>query len=120
MSTLKNARDRIFGSKPSSISDLYVDFLSYLACVFFPSLPRFTVKITLTYRYQQERDSYEYVVVDGKIVHKQSGAFLDTKRGPEGTKWIFVMSTSKRLYAGEVRIVIRFPELQFCFDSVPS
>ncbi|XP_023539885.1 IQ domain-containing protein IQM3-like [Cucurbita pepo subsp. pepo] len=56
---------------------------------------------TIKYLGPQERDSYEYVVVDGKIVHKQSGAFLDTKRGPEGTKWIFVMSTSKRLYAGE-------------------
>ncbi|XP_038906273.1 IQ domain-containing protein IQM3-like [Benincasa hispida] len=49
----------------------------------------------------QERENYEYIVVDGKIVHKQSGTFLDTKRGPKGTKWIFVMSTFKRLYAGE-------------------
>lgn len=49
----------------------------------------------------QERENYEYIVVDGKIVHKQSGNFLDTKRGSKGTKWIFVMSTLKRLYAGE-------------------
>ncbi|KAL0555358.1 hypothetical protein IC582_009302 [Cucumis melo] len=56
---------------------------------------------TIKYLGPQEREHYEYVVVDGKIVHKQSGTFLDTKRGPKGTKWIFVMSTFKRLYAGE-------------------
>ncbi|KAI6697876.1 hypothetical protein NL676_017995 [Syzygium grande] len=49
----------------------------------------------------QERESYEYVVIKGKIIHKQSGEFLHTKKGSEGAKWIFVMSTSKKLYAGE-------------------
>lgn len=53
---------------------------------------------------QQEREQYEYVVVEGKIVHQQTGKFLDTN-GVPGAKWIFVMSTSKRLYAGEVRTV---------------
>lgn len=52
---------------------------------------------------QQEREHYEYIVVEGKIIHKQTGNLLDTSNGSKGTKWIFVMSTSKRLYAGEVR-----------------
>ncbi|XP_059646720.1 IQ domain-containing protein IQM3-like [Cornus florida] len=55
----------------------------------------------------QEREHYEYIIVEGKIVHKQtlllkgSGSFLDTKKASPGSKWIFVMSTSKKLYAGE-------------------
>ncbi|PSR98503.1 IQ domain-containing protein [Actinidia chinensis var. chinensis] len=49
----------------------------------------------------QEREHYEYIVVEGKIVHKQSGIFLDTIKGKPGAKWIFVMSTSKKLYAGQ-------------------
>ncbi|KAH0464180.1 hypothetical protein IEQ34_006966 [Dendrobium chrysotoxum] len=48
---------------------------------------------------EQEREHYEYVLANGKIVHKQTAQPLDTK-GPEGAKWIFVMSTSRRLYAG--------------------
>ncbi|KAG8647073.1 hypothetical protein MANES_09G059000v8 [Manihot esculenta] len=49
----------------------------------------------------QEREQYEYIVAEGKITHKQTGILLDTSNGPMGAKWIFVMSTSKRLYAGE-------------------
>ncbi|GFZ02486.1 IQ calmodulin-binding motif family protein [Actinidia rufa] len=49
----------------------------------------------------QEREHYEYIVVEGKIVHKQSGIFLDTIKGKPGAKWIFVMSTSKKLYTGQ-------------------
>ncbi|CAL5422170.1 unnamed protein product [Camellia sinensis] len=48
-----------------------------------------------------EREQYEYIVVEGKIVHKQSGNFLDTINGMPRAKWIFVVSTSKRLYAGQ-------------------
>ena len=51
---------------------------------------------------QQEREEYEYVIIDGKIVHKLTGNFLHTMHGSEGTKWIFVMSTFKKLYAGLV------------------
>ncbi|CAH9099408.1 unnamed protein product [Cuscuta europaea] len=49
----------------------------------------------------QERDHYEYVVVDGKIVSQKTGKLLDTNKSLPGVKWIFVMSTSKKLYAGE-------------------
>ncbi|XP_018860019.2 IQ domain-containing protein IQM3-like [Juglans regia] len=48
----------------------------------------------------QERKNYEYVVVEGKVIHKQTGDVLDTMDGSDRTKWIFVMSTSKKLYAG--------------------
>ncbi|XP_020691024.1 IQ domain-containing protein IQM3 isoform X1 [Dendrobium catenatum] len=47
----------------------------------------------------QEREHYEYVLANGKIVHKRTAQPLDTK-WPKGAKWIFVMSTSRRLYAG--------------------
>ncbi|XP_019158489.1 PREDICTED: IQ domain-containing protein IQM3-like [Ipomoea nil] len=49
----------------------------------------------------QEREHYEYVVVEGKVLHQQTGELLDTTKGSPGAKWIFVMSTSKKLYAGE-------------------
>ncbi|KAJ6699305.1 IQ DOMAIN-CONTAINING PROTEIN IQM3 [Salix purpurea] len=48
----------------------------------------------------QERAHYEYIISEGKIIHKQTGDLLHTI---QGAKWIFVMSTSKRLYAGEKR-----------------
>lgn len=35
-------------------------------------------------------------------MHKLSGKPLDTNQAKPGSKWIFVMSTSKRLYIGEV------------------
>nr|XP_018675112.1 PREDICTED: IQ domain-containing protein IQM3-like isoform X1 [Musa acuminata subsp. malaccensis] len=50
---------------------------------------------------EQEREQYEYIPLDGKIVHKLSGVLLDTTSGTKETKWIFVMSTSRRLYAGQ-------------------
>ncbi|PIN14701.1 hypothetical protein CDL12_12673 [Handroanthus impetiginosus] len=48
-----------------------------------------------------EREDYEYVVVDGKILQKLTGKPLDTNGRSKGSKWIFVMSTCKRLYTGE-------------------
>ncbi|XP_060201205.1 IQ domain-containing protein IQM3-like isoform X2 [Lycium barbarum] len=58
-------------------------------------------KQCIKYLGPQERQFYEYIISGGKIVHKLTGNLLDTTKGPRGTKWIFVMSTSKRLYAGE-------------------
>ncbi|XP_074576407.1 IQ domain-containing protein IQM1-like [Curcuma longa] len=46
----------------------------------------------------KERQAYEVILEDGKLVYKQSGAFVDTT---EGSKWIFVLSTMKALYVGE-------------------
>lgn len=38
------------------------------------------------------------IVEDGKLVQKQSGKLIDTV---EGSKWIFVLSTSRSLYVGQ-------------------
>ncbi|KAK3019158.1 hypothetical protein RJ639_003245 [Escallonia herrerae] len=51
----------------------------------------------------QEREYYEYVMAEGAIVHKQTGGLLDTKHELQDSKWIFVMSTSRKIYAGEKR-----------------
>ncbi|KAJ1274276.1 hypothetical protein BS78_05G050200 [Paspalum vaginatum] len=58
-------------------------------------------KQCIRYLGPQEREHYEYIVDNGKIIHKVSGEPLDTTTGPKGTKWIFVMSTAKMLYAGK-------------------
>ncbi|PIN16826.1 hypothetical protein CDL12_10528 [Handroanthus impetiginosus] len=49
----------------------------------------------------KEREHYEFLVVDGKILHKLTRKPLDTNQGSPGSKWIFVMSTFKILYIGE-------------------
>ncbi|CAK7343406.1 unnamed protein product [Dovyalis caffra] len=56
---------------------------------------------SIKYLGPQEREHFEYVIFEGKITHKQTGNSLDTSKGTQKAKWIFVMSTSKRLYAGE-------------------
>ncbi|KAF5725521.1 hypothetical protein HS088_TW23G00244 [Tripterygium wilfordii] len=45
-----------------------------------------------------ERKAYEVIVEDGKFLYKQTGEFLHTTGD---AKWIFVLSTSKILYAGK-------------------
>ncbi|KAL3498647.1 hypothetical protein ACH5RR_041379 [Cinchona calisaya] len=46
----------------------------------------------------KEREVYEVIVEDGKLVYKQSGILLNTN---ERSKWIFVLSTSRNLYVGQ-------------------
>ncbi|KAA8540276.1 hypothetical protein F0562_024161 [Nyssa sinensis] len=46
----------------------------------------------------KERDAYEVIVDSGKLVYQQSGLFVDTD---EGSKWIFVLSTTRNLYVGQ-------------------
>ncbi|XP_070051205.1 IQ domain-containing protein IQM3-like isoform X2 [Nicotiana tomentosiformis] len=58
-------------------------------------------KQSIKYLGPQEREHYEYIVAEGRIVHAKTGNLLDTTKGLPRAKWIFVMSTSKRLYAGE-------------------
>ena len=72
-----------------------------VTCYFFSDLLVF-LNIFLN---QQERQHYEYIVCEGKIIHKQSGDFLHTHEDSEAAKWIFVMSTSKKLYAGKVTTI---------------
>ncbi|XP_042521341.1 IQ domain-containing protein IQM1-like [Macadamia integrifolia] len=45
-----------------------------------------------------ERESYEVIVENGKLVYKQKGTPVDTD---EGSKWIFVLSTARALYVGQ-------------------
>ncbi|KAL6641888.1 hypothetical protein ACP70R_020069 [Stipagrostis hirtigluma subsp. patula] len=67
-----------------------------------PECPRALLrKQCIRYLGPQEREHYEYIIKEGKIIHKQSGEPLDTSQGPKGAKWIFVMSTAKKLYAGK-------------------
>ncbi|XP_022883550.1 IQ domain-containing protein IQM3-like [Olea europaea var. sylvestris] len=47
----------------------------------------------------KEREYYEYVIVDGKILHNMTGTPLH--HGSPHLKYIFVVSTAKKLYAGE-------------------
>ncbi|KAL5717094.1 IQ domain-containing protein iqm3 [Ranunculus cassubicifolius] len=67
-----------------------------------PECPRSKLRQQcITYLGPHQRDHYEYIVVDGRFVHKQSEELLDTTKVSKGAKWIFVMSTFKKLYAGE-------------------
>ncbi|XP_065036927.1 IQ domain-containing protein IQM1-like [Musa acuminata AAA Group] len=46
----------------------------------------------------KERETYEVIVEDGRLVYKQSKMPVATA---EGSKWIFVLSTSRVLYVGQ-------------------
>lgn len=52
----------------------------------------------IKYLAPNEREQYEVIVEDGKLVFRQSGVLLETT---EGSKWIFVLSTSRNLYVGQ-------------------
>ncbi|KAL8223325.1 hypothetical protein R6Q57_018800 [Mikania cordata] len=61
--------------------------------------PRFRLQHQcIKYLGPNERESYEVIVQHGKLVYKQSYSLLQTV---EGSKWIFVLSTSKNLYVGQ-------------------
>lgn len=47
---------------------------------------------------QKERETYEVVMENGKLLYRQSRVCVSTV---EGSKWIFVLSTSRKLYVGE-------------------
>ncbi|KAK9697246.1 hypothetical protein RND81_08G024600 [Saponaria officinalis] len=46
----------------------------------------------------KEREAYEVIVEDGKLIYKQSGNLLETV---DDSKWIFVLSASRSLYVGQ-------------------
>ncbi|XP_043718577.1 IQ domain-containing protein IQM1-like [Telopea speciosissima] len=46
----------------------------------------------------KERESYEVIVENGRLVYKQKGTHVDTD---ERSKWIFVLSTGRALYVGQ-------------------
>ncbi|TQD85128.1 hypothetical protein C1H46_029302 [Malus baccata] len=45
-----------------------------------------------------EREAFEVVVENGKLLYRQSGVLVSTN---EGSKWIFVLSTTRPLYVGQ-------------------
>lgn len=55
---------------------------------------------------QKEREDYEVVIEDSRFLYKKSRQIIDTSFGPRDAKWIFVLSTSKSLYVGQVNIHI--------------
>ena len=52
---------------------------------------------------RNEREAYEVIVENGKLVYKKSGVPVNTA---EGSKWIFVLSTLRALYVGKVQILL--------------
>ena len=55
---------------------------------------------------QKEREDYEVVIEDNKFLYKKNRQIIDTSFGPRDAKWIFVLSTTKTLYVGQVNIHI--------------
>ncbi|ESQ42709.1 hypothetical protein EUTSA_v10015693mg [Eutrema salsugineum] len=52
----------------------------------------------ITYLGPKERQAYEVVVEGGKLVNRQNKNLVETI---EGTKWIFVLSTTRKFYIGQ-------------------
>ncbi|RWR73659.1 IQ domain-containing protein IQM1 [Cinnamomum micranthum f. kanehirae] len=52
----------------------------------------------IKYLGSKEREAYEVIVDSGMLVYRQSGMAVNTL---EGSKWIFVLSTSRELYVGQ-------------------
>ncbi|KAI8553457.1 hypothetical protein RHMOL_Rhmol05G0017700 [Rhododendron molle] len=46
----------------------------------------------------KEREAYEVIVENGKLVSKQTGLYIETT---EGSNWVFVLSPSRTLYVGQ-------------------
>ncbi|KAK1282146.1 hypothetical protein QJS10_CPB22g01235 [Acorus calamus] len=57
---------------------------------------------SIKYLDPKEREAYEVIIEDGKLIYKQTGELMDTtSQGQKQSKWIFVLSTSKKLYVGQ-------------------
>lgn len=48
-----------------------------------------------------ERKAYEIELKGAKLFYKQAGELLDTTSESKGSKWIFVLSTTRTLYVGK-------------------
>jgi hypothetical protein len=48
----------------------------------------------------KEREFYEVVIENKKLLYKMSRKIVDTSEGPKNSKWIFVLSTTRVLYIG--------------------
>ncbi|XP_057799759.1 IQ domain-containing protein IQM1-like [Salvia miltiorrhiza] len=66
-----------------------------------PSCPRVDLQQQcIQYLGPKERETYEVIIEEGKLVFKRSGMILNTD---EDSKWIFVLSTYRSLYIGQKR-----------------
>ncbi|OIW19375.1 hypothetical protein TanjilG_03509 [Lupinus angustifolius] len=60
--------------------------------------PRSTLqRQCIKYLAPNEREEYEVIVENGKLVFREDGRFVDTD---DKSKWIFVLSTTRALYVG--------------------
>ncbi|KDP33856.1 hypothetical protein JCGZ_07427 [Jatropha curcas] len=57
-------------------------------------------KQCIKYLGPKERQAYEVIVENGKLVYRENGNLVNTI---EGSKWIFVLSTTRALYVGQKR-----------------
>ncbi|CAN6299462.1 unnamed protein product [Urochloa humidicola] len=58
-------------------------------------------KQCIKYLGPKERESYEVIVEDKRLMYKLSRQIVDTTGSAKGTKWIFVLSTCRTLYIGQ-------------------
>ncbi|KAF8722796.1 hypothetical protein HU200_021921 [Digitaria exilis] len=58
-------------------------------------------KQCIKYLGPKERESYEVIVEDKKLMYKLSRQIVHTTGSAKGTKWIFVLSTCRTLYIGQ-------------------
>ncbi|TVU31025.1 hypothetical protein EJB05_22689 [Eragrostis curvula] len=58
-------------------------------------------KQCIKYLGPKEREAYEVIVEDGRLMYKLSRQIVDTAGSAKGIKWIFVLSTCKNLYIGQ-------------------
>ncbi|OEL20192.1 IQ domain-containing protein IQM6 [Dichanthelium oligosanthes] len=58
-------------------------------------------KQCIKYLGPKERESYEVIVEDKRLMYKLRHQIVDTTGSAKGTKWIFVLSTCKTLYIGQ-------------------
>lgn len=63
-------------------------------CIYFTVITLHSLSLVL----QKEREAYEVIVESGKLLYRQTGMLINTV---EGSKWIFVLSTSRSLYVGQ-------------------
>mgnify|MGYP003703021355 CR=1 FL=1 len=57
--------------------------------------------LNILFLFQNEREAFEVVVEGGKLMYRKSGVLVNTT---EDSKWIFVLSTTRSLYVGQVII----------------
>ncbi|KAK3153699.1 hypothetical protein QOZ80_2BG0179910 [Eleusine coracana subsp. coracana] len=58
-------------------------------------------KQCIKYLGPKEREAYEVIVEDARLMYKLSRQIVDTTGSDKGIKWIFILSTCKNLYIGQ-------------------